>query len=535
MNIQNAISLAMQNVQKEGLTDVEVFAKPFELEMIKDKVVTQIMQAIKESFKNNNIKSLKISPISHILFPKKELFDFRKCAHIQPLDEMKYLSLVLQIAGKIEKMRINKSKKKIFSYRFAPQKGYLFDPRYNYTSFREYISKRAKNNNVNIIVSCDISNFYDRLNLHKLECILSSCPDIDKKIISQINELLLFWSNRDSYGLPVGSNASRILSEASLIEVDNYLISKKIDFCRFVDDYRIFSKDSATAHHWLSLLVDRLSKEGLFINTSKTEIKDVSQSKDDGDTSLAVIVPDDAPLVEESVLNSKFNIPKIIRGYSGLIPTKFRKLTENEAKKLKQVNAKHLLRKIQDSIVILPKEFVQLAKVCVAQKKSAILVQLVLILNKFPQFIPYTLDIINKYEDIFSEEEVLNISNELKKWLEAGNASEFILVYIVRFFGNGRFTNKFILFEYFRYLRRNEGSYIGRAVLEQLEPLVGRGEMLEIRDYYSRADLWEKRQIAKMVDIHITDKEKRPFFKNILSLEDDIFLNNTLGFFCKND
>ena len=32
-----------------------------------------------------------------------------------------------------------------------------------------------------------------------------------------------------------------------------------------------------------------------------------------------------------------------------------------------------------------------------------------------------------------------------------------------------------------------------------------------------------------MVDLHITDGEKRPFFKNILSLDDDIFLNNILG------
>lgn len=114
-----------------------------------------------------------------------------------------------------------------------------------------------------------------------------------------------------------------------------------------------------------------------------------------------------------------------------------------------------------------------------------------------------------------------------------GKASEFILVYIVRFFGSGLFKNKDFLFTYFRTLRRNEGSYIGRAVLEQLEPLVSRGEVVEIRDYYSRADMWEKRQIAKMVDLHMTEGEKRPFFKNILSLEDDVFLNNTMNAFSK--
>ena len=532
MNIQDAINLAVENIKKEGTTDVDVFLRAFELGMIKGKVEDIVKQEIKESFKQNNIKSLKVSPISHVLVPKKELFDFRKCAHIQPLDEMKYLALVLQVADKVERARINKSKNRVYSYRLSPQKGYLFDPRYNYTSFREHVSKCSKQNNIDIVVSCDISNFYDRLNLHRLECILSSIDGCDKKVIHQINELLLFWSNRDSYGLPVGSNASRILAEASLIEVDNYLLSQNVNFCRFVDDYRIFAKDAATAHHWLSLLVDRLSKEGLFINTSKTEIKDVSGYGDD-DPAAPEVMLEEAPNFDEAALNTKFNIPKIIRGYSGLIPTKFRKLTEGEALKLRELDAPKLLEDIQSSIVIEPRKYVQLIKCGVSLADSSILIESVKLLKKFPQFIPYTLDAILKTEEIFSNDQIEDISLLLNEWLNVGKAPEFILVYIVRFFGSGSFKNKDHLFNYFRKLRRNEGSYIGRAVLEQLEGLVGRGEVLEIRDYYSRADMWEKRQIAKMVDLHITEGEKRPFFKNILSLEDDVFLNSTLNAFGK--
>ncbi|MBR9828827.1 MAG: RNA-directed DNA polymerase [Oceanospirillales bacterium] len=532
MKIQDAINLSVENIKKEGTTDVEVFLRPFELEMIKGNTENEVKAKIKESFKQNSLKSLKVSPISHVLVPKKELFDFRKCAHIQPLDEMKYLALVLQVADKAEKARINKSRNKVFSYRFSPQKGYLFDPRYNYTSFREYVSKCSKKNNINVVVSSDISNFYDRLNLHRLECILASIDGCDKKVIHQINELLLFWSNRDSYGLPVGSNASRILAEASLIEVDNYLLSQKVNFCRFVDDYRIFAKDAATAHHWLSLLVNRLSMEGLFINTSKTEIKDVSTYRDE-ELGLAEVVPDEAPKLDEVTLNTKFNIPKIIRGYSGLIPTKFRKLSDGEVLKLNEVNTSDLLDDIKLSIVIEPRKFIQLIKCGVSQPNPCILIDSVRLLNKFPQFIPYTLDAISKMEAEFSDEQIEEVSLLLNEWLNAAKAPEFILVFIVRFFGTGLFKNKELLFNYFRKLRRNEGSYIGRAVLEQLEDIVSRGEVLEIRDYYSRADMWEKRQIAKMVDLHLTEGEKRPFFKNILSIEDDVFLSNTQNYFVK--
>jgi len=532
MKTQAAIDMAIDNIIKEGITDVEIFGRPFELSMIKENFRDQVIQAVKQSLKHNNIKSLRVSPIGQVLFPKKELFDFRKCAHIQPLDEIKYLSLVLVLADKIEQMRINKSKNVVFSYRLFPSKGYLFDTSYNFTSFREHVSKCSKKKSVNIVVSCDIANFYDRLNIHRLECILASSDKTDKKIISQINELLLFWSNRDSYGIPVGSNASRILAEAALIEVDNYLQSKKISFCRFVDDYRIFAKDSATAHHWLSLLVDKLSKEGLFINTSKTEIKDVSGY---AETQGEVEVNENVLSLKEvsKATEDKLNLPIIIRGYSGLIPTKFRKLTEAEVLKLEKNDAAEMFSEISVSVVIEPKKFVALTKTCVAQEIPDILVKQCSVLNKFPQFIPYTLDVISKQEGIFSESQILEITELLNGWLIEGNASEYILVYIVRFFGTGRFSNKAVLFEYYRSLRRNEGSYIGRSVLEKLEPLVARGEVLEIRDYYSRADLWEKRQIAKMVDIHLTEGEKRPFFKNILSIEEDLFLNSMSGSFSK--
>ncbi len=539
MKLNDAITLAIDNVLKEGLTDVDVFARPFEIDMLKkENIKNKVVETIKVSLKENNIKLMGITPISYVLVPKKELFDFRKCALIQPLDELKYLTLVLQIADKIEAMRISKSKNNIFSYRLKPKKGYLFDPNYNFTSFREYISRKSNQNNINVVVSCDIGNFYDRLNLHRLECILSSNEKIDKKVVQQINELLLFWSNRDSYGLPVGSNASRILAEASLIEVDNYLISKKIDFCRFVDDYRIFAEDAATAHHSLSILVDRLNKEGLFLNTSKTEIKDVSKAEENhNEDSVKPIETDEvigrSIVIDEMTLRNKFNIPKIIRGYSGLIPTKFRKLTEKEANKLQDNNLETLYNELETSILMDPKAFVELLKTAIAQKQSDYLVKTIVVLKNFPQFLPYTLDVINKHEYLLADEEIEKIELELQGWLKSDKYPEYILVYLVRFFSLGKFKNKKILFDYFRLLKRNEGSYIGRAVLEELEKLVGRGEVLEIRDYYTRADLWEKRQIARIVDIHISDGEKRPFFKNILAQDNDIFLSFINGFISK--
>ena len=394
----------------------------------------------------------------------------------------------------------------IFSYRFLPnEKGDLFDSAYNYTAFKTYVKQQAKKENVKVVVMTDIANFYDRINLHRIESVLLSLRGIEKKQVNLINEILLFWANRDSYGLPVGSNASRILAEAALIEVDNYLISKKINFCRFVDDYRIFAPDAATAHHWLAILVERLNKEGLFLNSNKTNLFDVS-----------------AETAETA--ETKSFISKIIRGYSGLIPTKFRALSASEKISLSTNKIEILRKNVIESVLIEPKDFVKYVKTIIAQDSFNDLVLLTNHLNKFPQFFPYTLDVISKFHASFTELQISEIKNNLKVWLDTKETSEFILVYLVRFFGNQNFRDKEVLMTFFRNLRRNEGHYIGRVVLEELEDIVTRGEVLEIRDYYVRADQWEKRQIAKLVSKHFSDGEQRPFFKNVLSNDSDIFL-----------
>lgn len=538
MKIANALDLAFENVLKEGLTDVEVFTRPFEIDLLKHtKISGEIKQDIKTSLKETHIKGMGFTPISHILVPKKELFDFRKCAIIEPIDELKYLTLALQIADQIETKRPNKSKNHVFSYRFSPDKGYLFDPKYNYTAFREHVSKKSKQRNVNVVVSCDISNFYDRLNLHRLECILSSNPKIDKKIILQINELLLFWSGRDSYGIPVGSNASRILAEAALIEVDNFLLSHKISYCRFVDDFRLFAPDSATAHRWLALLVDRLSKEGLFLNTGKTEIKDVSAFREEEDNTAeeqdenSAATDSSKEPADSQPDKSNHETSRVIRGYSGLIPTKFRTLSDAEMEKILREDFSDKLKMVSKSVLIEPTNLVSLVKACIAKKDPDGIIEITKNLNKFPQFIPYVIDAIIKNDSIFNDAATNSLSEALAFWLDREHAPEFVSIYAIRFFGHQPFLNKPILMECFRKLKRNDGSYIGRALLEQLEKIVERGEVIEIRDYFTRADQSERRQISKMVDISLTKGEKRPFFKNALTQSQDIFLKNMENLF----
>ena len=452
------------------------------------------------------------------MVPKKTLFDFRKCGYIEPLDEIIYLSLAIMLSNKIEKERIHKKSKIVYSYRLKPdlikeqKPTYLFDLKMNYTSFRNDVSNKIKDPKIKVVVSCDISNFYDRLNLHRLENTLLAIHDIDIQSVKFLNEMLLYWSNRDSYGIPVGSNASRILAEASLINVDKYLLDKGINFSRYVDDFRLFASSASQAHSWLSILVERLNQEGLFLNTSKTSIVSASEIKQSRSVEISQNQNTDVEM-------EKNELPLIIRGYSGLIPTKFRKLSNREKTNLSNINIVEDKERKIDIDLVDPKNLLKYIRTLVAQEEWKELATTSTVLRRFPQFTPYYLDCIIKHADSLKVYKNLIIETII----ELANDSsilEYLRIYVIRFLSNEIFLSKKVVINSYYQLKRSEGVYLGRAVLECIENYVIRDDLLEIKKDFVRADSAEKRQILKLLKLKLNENEFNAFYKNI-SLNDN--------------
>ena len=521
MEIREAVKRAIANVVKEGTTDVELFNRPFEIDLIakennKEVIINQVTKLLKDAIDGDLedvVENLQINPIGKVLVPKKGKYDFRKCALIEVVDEIKYLSLVLLNTNKIEKKRMSKQSNKVFSYRYIANdnSGLIFNKKIGMNAFRKCNQKKIREKDLNVVVECDIANFYDRLNIHRLESTLLSTVaqnETDVKIIKVINQVLLFWSNRDSYGLPVGSNASRILAEAALIDIDKYLLDNKITFTRFVDDFRIYAKSAEEAHKFLSMLIKRLSQDGLFLNSSKTNIKDISMFAEEKSSDNSEIE------VEEKTEEEK----KIIRGYVGLVPTKFKKLRKSELVKYKDTNINELIDNLNKKIVIDEKdeEIKTCIKTIVAQQKFEHIKDLPSILHKSPQFIPYFIDMICKNTTSIDVTIIEIIKDEFSKWFEEEQMPEYILVYLVRMFNSGKLKDKKILLDYFRKLPRNSGDYIGRALLEAMCQNLDRSDILEIRDYYTRADNWEKHQILDIIVNGLSKDEANAFFRNII-------------------
>lgn len=531
MDLKTSVKLALLNVMKESITDVEVFKRPFELEFLKkDEYFNIIKDIIEQRFikafdiisnKNESftaLKELKINPLRNILVPKKTLFDFRKCGYIEPLDEVIYLSLAIMLSNKIERERIHKKSKIVYSYRLKPdlikeqKPTYLFDLKINYTSFRNDVSNKVKDPKIRVIVSCDISNFYDRLNLHRLENTLLAITGIDIQAVKLLNEMLLYWSNRDSYGIPVGSNASRILAEASLINVDRYLFDKGINFSRYVDDFRLFANSASQAHSWLSILVERLNQEGLFLNTSKTSIVSASEIKQ----SRSVEIPQNQ---NTDVEMEKTELPLIIRGYSGLIPTKFRKLSNREKINLSNININEYKKRKIDIDLIDPKDLLKHIRTLVAQEEWKELATASTVLRRFPQFTPYYLDCIIKHTDSLKDHKDLIIKTVIELANDS-NILEYLRIYVIRFLSNEVFLSKKVVINSYYQLKRSEGVYLGRAILECIENYVIRDDLLEIKKDFVRADSAEKRQILKLLKLKLNESEFNAFYKNI-SLNDN--------------
>ena len=85
--------------------------------------------------------------------------------------------------------------------------------------------------------------------------------------------LLGAWRAGQSFGLPVGPSASRLIAEVTVHDVDQALLGERLTFTRYIDDFRIFCNSRKDAYTALATLADILWKHhGLTLAAQKTQI-----------------------------------------------------------------------------------------------------------------------------------------------------------------------------------------------------------------------------------------------------------------------
>jgi hypothetical protein len=261
-----SIKSAIRHICKYG--DTDVFPHLPELAFLRDKEgeVISAVQAIDLDAYNPGGAVESLGP--------KSRYGFRIVHQLTILDTVTLLASVIAVGDRIEKYRRPVNDITAFSYRFSPDDtGNLFRPKHTYRDWLTAQDKHLKNSlKIKHVVATDISDFYARINFHRLENLLDVVAPNDgagryiKKHIKAIRA-------KQSFGLPVGGTAARLLAELVLCDVDNALIDNGFVFSRFVDDYRVFLSFDQDPYDCLAFMAEQLGiNEGLSLNVAKTVV-----------------------------------------------------------------------------------------------------------------------------------------------------------------------------------------------------------------------------------------------------------------------
>ena len=206
----------------------------------------------------------------------KARYSFRITHQLCVIDNILLLASVVELGECIEDCRQSRRSVRAFSYRFSsePQSN-IFRDDHTYKNWikaqKRIISEDPK---INCVLSTDISDFYARINFHRLENLLDEVA-ANHGAARYIKKAIKIIRTRQSFGLPVGSAAARLLSELSMVDTDTALKDKRIRATRYVDDFRIFLKEPDEPYTALCFLAQQLCQnEGLNLNSSKTYLDD---------------------------------------------------------------------------------------------------------------------------------------------------------------------------------------------------------------------------------------------------------------------
>jgi len=260
---------AVKNVAHLG--DTDVFPYPIENQIFFDKP-SEVAGLLFERHKNFKESLKRYPPIHQSMLSAVGYTGLRWATQLDPMWNAYLLAMVMSIGDQIESVRVPVHREIVFSYRFSWNRadGNIFSRDVGWVDFQKKSVEHARK--FASVLVCDISDFYPRIYHHRLENSLKKAAK-GADAVWRIMRLLKYFSKNASYGLPVGGPAARLLSELLLNRVDKLLLAEGIVFCRYADDYHLFSNSEEESYKLLvSLSTKLLENEGLLLQKGKTRI-----------------------------------------------------------------------------------------------------------------------------------------------------------------------------------------------------------------------------------------------------------------------
>jgi hypothetical protein len=209
-------------------------------------------------------------------FVPKSRLNVRYASLLHPFDLIIYTALVLELRDDISAARLPPRSKRVLSFRAeGADHNALYTSQPSYADFRRRLRAKGRARPQDFVGVSDIGDFYPRIYQHRLiNALEAAITDPSKRdVIRVLEKLLTQLAGGASIGIPVGPPASRPLAEAVLIDVDSALVSRGIDFVRYVDDYVIFARSRELAEAGLAFLGETLfTNHRLTLQTAKTSV-----------------------------------------------------------------------------------------------------------------------------------------------------------------------------------------------------------------------------------------------------------------------
>lgn len=261
----DALDWSLTHIERFG--DTDFFPVPFEYEAIRHCWTGMRSQLASIDLERHTPQSPR-----RMAIPKPR-GDFRIVTQLDPRDCILYTGMIYEYANEIEALRIPVERRIACSYRISPQSdGTLFHAKSGWPEFHQQSKTLCESGEFEFVLVADITDFYNQASQHRIENALelAGIPTIRAKSIERFLSML---AAKHSRGLPVGPNASIVLAEACLADVDMFLLRKDVTFTRYVDDYNIFCRTRSEAIWILHDLCDYLyTAHRLTLNTSKTRV-----------------------------------------------------------------------------------------------------------------------------------------------------------------------------------------------------------------------------------------------------------------------
>lgn len=227
-----------------------------------------------------------------IFIPKKDIL-VRPLSMLTFIDLLVYQAIVNVIADAAYDVISPFYDKTIFGNVVNKSDANIIDKQFFFKSWKKRwkrfndVSKDHHANGYIYLSEFDIASFFDTID-HNILCeLLRNDYGIEGKILELLSTCLETWtadsnnqkSFKSKHGIPQGPISSPFLADLYLFYLDSEIkrITKKLDYkyIRYVDDIRIFSKDTLTSKKIIASL-DLISRDlGLIPQGSKILIKEV--------------------------------------------------------------------------------------------------------------------------------------------------------------------------------------------------------------------------------------------------------------------